>query len=527
MENTATTEGCGDFLNGGLSQVSETPLNGLKPAAHVGKGGLDVGKSRAGGIPVTTLSSHVGTLAVAHDDHVLVLELAHRPLDHMEQSTMGRRKRPEGKRAPNGASTIYLGKDGKWHGRVTMGVRDDGKPDRRHVERKTETEVIRAVRALERQRDSGQATKPGRAWTVEKWLTHWVETIAAPSVRPNTLAGYRTAVHKHLIPGVGAHRIDRLQPDHLEKLYARIVKAGNKPGTAHQVHRTIKTALFVAVARGHIARNPAQLARAPRVDEDEIVPFTVEEAQRILAAAANRRNGVRFALALSLGLRKGEALGLKWSRIDLDTGVLHTPRQLQRHKWEHGCDNPHECGKHLHKVKQCKPVCKRHQKCPPICPPHCTGHAVACPKRHGGGLREVEVKSRAGKRTVGIPGPLLNALMAHKVSQDQEREFAGSEWREGGWVFTQPNGQPIDPRADHAEWKRLLDDAGVRDARLHDARHTAATMLLVLKVPLPAIMEVMGWAEASVAKRYVHVPDEVILGIASQVEQLLWTVKPD
>jgi integrase len=67
----------------------------------------------------------------------------------------------------------------------------------------------------------------------------------------------------------------------------------------------------------------------------------------------------------------------------------------------------------------------------------------------------------------------------------------------------------------------------VRDARLHDARHTAATMLLVLKVPLPVIMEVMGWAEASVAKRYVHVPDEVILGIAGQVERLLWAVKPN
>lgn len=76
-----------------------------------------------------------------------------------------------------------------------------------------------------------------------------------------------------------------------------------------------------------------------------------------------------------------------------------------------------------------------------------------------------------------------------------------------------------------AEWKSLLDEAAVRDARLY-ARHTAATMLRVLTVPLPAIMEVMGWAEASVAKRYVHVPDEVILGIAGQVEELLWTAKP-
>jgi integrase len=138
----------------------------------------------------------------------------------------------------------------------------------------------------------------------------------------------------------------------------------------------------------------------------------------------------------------------------------------------------------------------------------------------------VEVKSRAGKRTIGIPKPLLEALREHKKTQDIEREFAGTEWREGGWVFAQPTGRPIDPRADHDEWKSLLAEAKVRDARLHDARHTAATMLLVLKVPLPAIMEVMGWGEASVAKRYVHVPTEVILSIAGQVEGLLWKAAP-
>lgn len=440
---------------------------------------------------------------------------------------MPRRKRPEGTRRPNGASSVYPGSDGYWHGRVTMGVRDDGTPDRRHVKRKKEADVWAAVRELERQRERGQVTKPGRAPTLAQWLTQWVETIAAPSVRASTLAGYRTAVYKHLIPGVGAHRIDRLQPDHLEKLYAKIMESGAKAGTAHQVHRTVKTALSVALDREHIAKNPAKLAKAPRVDEDEIVPFTVEEAQRLLNACEKRRNGARFALALSLGLRKGEALGLKWSRIDLDTGTLYTPRQLQRQKWKHGCDDPHACAKELHKTKPCKPDCTRHQRaCPPVCPQDCTGHASACPERHGGGLREVEVKSRAGKRTVGIPAPLLEALKHHREVQDAEREHAGTEWHEGEWVFTQPNGKPIDPRADHDEWKSLLADAGVRDARLHDARHTAATMLLVLKVPLPAIMEVMGWSEASVAKRYVHVPNEVILGIAGQVEQLLWAAKP-
>nr|WP_325050202.1 tyrosine-type recombinase/integrase [Amycolatopsis panacis] len=406
-----------------------------------------------------------------------------------------------------------------------MGFKDNGEPDRRHVEREDEGDVIAAVRELERQRDAGTALKAGsRAWTVETWLTHWVETIAAPSVRENTAAGYRTAVYRHLIPGLGAHRLRRLEPEHLEKLYSKMTAAGLKPGTAHQVHRTAKTAFKIAGDRGHMTKNPASLAKPPRVDEDEIIPFTPDEGKRIIAAAEKRRNGARFVVALALGLRRGEALGLKWSRVDRDAGLLRTPRQLQRYAWKHGCEDPHACGERLHKRKPCPSGCRRHKRaCPPVCPPDCAGHAASCPRRHGGGLREVDVKSKAGRRTVGIPGPLLAMLKRQKAAQDAEREFAGTLWHEGDWVFAQPTGYPIDPRIDHDEWKALLAEAKVRDARLHDARHTAATMLLVLKVPLPAIMEVMGWGDAGVAKRYVHVPSEVVTSVAGQVGDFLWS----
>jgi Phage integrase, N-terminal SAM-like domain len=170
---------------------------------------------------------------------------------------------PSKGRASNGASSIYRGRDGDWHGRVTMGTRDDGRPDRRHVRAKTRAEVTRKVRELEKSREAGTVRRAGRAWTVEQWLTHWVENIAAPFVRPNTLAGYRVAVRVHLIPGVGAHRLDRLEPEHLERLYVRMMRNGSAAGTAHQAHRTIRTALGEAVRRGHLARNPAALAKAP------------------------------------------------------------------------------------------------------------------------------------------------------------------------------------------------------------------------------------------------------------------------
>ena len=132
------------------------------------------------------------------------------------------------------------------------------------------------------------------------------------------------------------------------------------------------------------------------------------------------------------------------------------------------------------------------------------------------------MKSRAGRRAVGIPAPLVEALRQHREAQRKEREIAGQLWVEGDWVFAQQNGRPIDPRADHDAWKALLKEAGVRDARLHDARHTAATMLLVLGVPTRAVMEVMGWSQMAMTTRYQHLAPELIGGIASQVAGLLW-----
>jgi len=426
-------------------------------------------------------------------------------------------------RAANLRSSIYQAKDGRWHGRVTMGVRDDGTPDRRHVRGKDKAAVTAKVRQLERQREDGLIVKPGRPWTAGQWLAYWLENIARPSVRYKPYIGYRTAVHRHLVPGIGAHRIDRIQPEHFERLYARMLAAGLKPGTAHQVHRTARTAFGEAVKRGYIARNPAALARPPRVEETEVDPFEADEISRILAAALARRNGVRFVLALALGLRQGEALGLQWSRLHEPSQTLEIMRALQRRTWQHGCADPHACSARYHKTVPCPSDCTRHKRqCPPPCPPDCQGHARWCPQRHDGGLVEVDVKSRAGRRGIALPGQLYDLIIKHRKAQDAEREHAGTEWHEGDWMFTQPNGKPLDPRRDLAEWKDLLRAAGVRDARLHDARHTAATTLLLLGVPERAVMDVMGWSHSAMVRRYAHVTARLRRRIADQLNDYLW-----
>ncbi|SCL15178.1 tyrosine-type recombinase/integrase [Micromonospora inyonensis] len=396
-------------------------------------------------------------------------------------------------RKPNGASSIYKGSDGSWHGRVTVGVQDDGKPDRRHVRGKTEAVVTKKVRQLERERDNGTVRKPGQRWTVKTWLTHWVENIAAPSVRENTIAGYRVAVYRHLVPGIGAHRLDRLEPEHLERFYVRMQEKGSAAATAHQAHRTIRTALNEAVRRGHLSRNPATLAKPPRLNDDEIEPYTVEEVRRLLAATRGRRNSARWAVALALGLRQGEALGLKWADVDLDAGALVVRRGRQRPRWRHGCTEP--CGRKF------------------------GGH---CPDRQPTRAETAETKSRAGRRTIGLPDELVELLRRHRREQEEERATAAQLWTDGGWLFATPTGEPVNPRTDYDEWKRLLNLAGLRDGRLHDARHTAATVLLILGVAERAVMGIMGWSNSAMATRYQHLTGQVRRDIAKRVGGLLW-----
>lgn len=436
------------------------------------------------------------------------------------------KRRPEGTRAPNGAGSVYFSKaDGLWHGRIIVGVKDDGSPDRRHRTGHTEKEVIDKLDKLKADVAKGTLRKPGRVPTVAEWLTHWVENIESRTARFKTMEKHRGAVYKYLIPGVGAHRMDRVRAEQFEKLYAKIEQSGTVSlYVVHQVHRTARAAFNEALRREVITgRNVVSDARPPRLEEVEREPIEADDARRLIVAALKRRNGLRFVLALALGIRQGEALGIRWQRLDERRRELKFPTQLQRQKWLHGCDDPHACGEKWHKTAPCKKPCKRHTRpCPPPCPPNCAEHARHCEKRHGGGLQEVPVKSRAGKRGWAIPDPLWDLIEAHRKGQDAEREYAGTAWQGDGLMFTQADGRPIDPRADRREWKALLAEAKVPEVRLHDARHTAATVLAFLEVAPRVAMELMGWSDAKMMLRYQHATDAMKRDAADRIGKYFW-----
>ena len=116
-------------------------------------------------------------------------------------------------RNPNQQSSVYFGNDGHWHGRVTVGRKDDGSLDRRHVMSKSKGIVVTKVRGLERLRDEARVPRAGRAWTVERWLNYWLEEIARPNVRDSSYVAYKTAVVKHLIPVIGGQRLVDSNPN--------------------------------------------------------------------------------------------------------------------------------------------------------------------------------------------------------------------------------------------------------------------------------------------------------------------------
>jgi integrase len=387
---------------------------------------------------------------------------------------MTRRKVTTKRPRASGESSIYQDDDGRWHGFVSMGKKENGRRDRRHVSAAKRADVVTRVRALEAKRDAGMVEAAGQAPTVGGWLDHWLDNIAARKVRARTLESYRSTVRLHLRPGVGHHRLDRLQPEHLELLYAALADKGLSPASILRAHRVLSRALRVATQRGKVARNVATLVDPPTVKRPQTaLPLTADEAKSVLAAAQQHRNAARWTVALAVGLRQSEALGLRWSDVDLDKGTLTVRRGL-------------------HRVAQ-------------------------------QGLVYEEPKADRSRRTLALPGQLVEALRAHRGAQLQERVTAGPLWQENDPVFAQVNGRPIERKSDWKAWKRLLDEAGVRDVRLHDGRHTAATLLLSEGVHPRVVMEVLGHSQMrTTTDTYSHVMPALGKDAAERMGKALW-----
>lgn len=443
-------------------------------------------------------------------------------------------------RAPNGSSSIYLGKDKRWHTYVTVGHKPDGALDRRHIHRKTAGEVAKAVDEL-KERMARSSAGASKAMTVEQWLTYWLENVVRPNLAYSTSSGYTSIIKTHLIPHLGQWRMDgsrnRLEPEHVEAMILKMRKAGLASTYVLQTFRILSKATKDAMRRGRAGRNVCDMIDPPKARGGKVDAHSLAEAQALLSTAMTDRNAARWLLGILLGPRQGEALGLRWHRLHLESDQPHMEvrKQLQRHKWQHGCDDPAACAVRRCRTQGCAPEyghgcdpacgkrlayacpdrravsrCARHTRpCPPLCPPGCTGHASACPMRRDGGLVEVAVKSQKGERDIPLPPVVVEQLRLLREVQIRWCAERGRQWDPKGFVFINDEGRPMDPRRDHAAWERLLQRAGVPDSRLHAARHTAATSMLASGTDSRVVQEIMGHSRIAVTEGYIDVAKEL------------------
>jgi integrase len=335
---------------------------------------------------------------------------------------------------------------------------------------KTRAEVKAKLAALQAELTRGQLPA-GRVPTVAEFLRSWLEISVKPRLRPLTYAGYKVNVEKHLIPTLGRYRLDQLTPLQVQELMNERLSAGLSTRSVAYIHQVLRTALGLAVRWDLVSRNVARLVDRPRIERKRINPLTPDEARKFLAAIRGHRLEALFSVALALGLRQGEALGLRWDDINFSAGTLRVSHQLQR-------------------------IDTRLTLVPP--------------------------KTEKSRRTLVMPELIVERLREHEKRQVVEKLWAGSKWQENGLIFANRVGEPTQARRVIEQFHEALAHAGLRRVRFHDLRHSCATLLLVQGVSPRVVMEVLGHSEIALTMNaYSHVVPELQQEAAHRMQAIL------
>ena len=389
------------------------------------------------------------------------------------------------KRARNEGSIYRQQTDGRWVAAISVGYRN-GRRRRKKFFGATRGAVAAQLTQALHDHQHGLPVAPDRQ-TVGTFLTRWLEDSVKPSVRPTTYRSYQQLVDLHLKPGLGRYPLAKLTPQQVQTFLndqhrgGRILKSYQDqesprtltPRTVQYIHAVLRRALNQAMRWGMVPRNVAALVTPPRVIQQEVQPFTPQQARDFLGMIATHRLCPLIAVALSCGLRQGEALGLRWADgVDLDQGMLHVRHALQT---------------------------------------------------VGGTRQLVELKTARSRRTLTLPATLVTLLRAHRTRQRERQLAASPQWHETGFVFTTRDGQPLDGGNVTRDFKKLLAAAGLPPLRFHDLRHSCASFLLAQGVSPRVVMEILGHSQISLTMNtYAHVLPSLQTEAAHRMNALLW-----
>ena len=376
-------------------------------------------------------------------------------------------------RTAAGSGSIRQRPDGRWEARLTLG-HDEGTGKRKtlSIYGATQKEVKKKMTEKLRQLDTNTYIADDKR-TLAQYLDTWFAEFIVPTQKPYTITTYRGVIKNHLKPNLGAVRLCDLTTEQVQKMVRKLVNAGKAPKTIKNVLTVLNSALEQAVKAQTIQRNPAKFAKIPAVRVKDIHPFSPSEIVAFVDAAQDSAYYAPLMCCLFLGLREGEALGLSWDSVDFENSRAVICRQLQKEKSK------------------------------------------------GGGFYIQEGTKNGQSRTLDVPVFLLEILREEQHRQCLARIAAGPAWQ-NTWnlCFTDALGRCINPHTLWANFKRIAASIGLPDARVHDLRHTNATLALLNGDDLKTVQANLGHATAAFTlQRYVHASEEMKRASANRMQQ--------
>jgi integrase len=354
-------------------------------------------------------------------------------------------------------------------------------PEGRRIQRLFETKAERDRELLSLR----TGTKSALAGDIklEPYLKAWLEKVAKGRVKDSTYDHYAHYVEKHLIPGLGHVRLDKLSPAQVQSFMSTKLAGGVSPRTVNHMRRILGNALNSAIKWGLLNRNAAELADPPKIPKAKRQKLDTADALALLEAIRGHRYEALIVLTLVTGLRQGEILGTCWEDLDLELGILYLHHQLQLRE-----------GKYQ--------------------------------------LVDVKTDAEEAERPMALPEQVIDLLSKRRAEQAKEREEAGGSWerwkvgdRSFEWplVFTTELGRPLNRHVVTHTFQKILAQAELPHMRFHDLRGSTATFLAALGVHPRVAQEYLGHADMGTTMRYyTDVLPESRRDASERLAGLLW-----
>ena len=339
-----------------------------------------------------------------------------------------------------GEGTIYKRPDGRWEARVVVGRTVSGNPKRRGVYGKTRKEVAEKLNKLLTDHHAGRLAQSASQATVQSHLELWLSLRT--DLEAATIAYYQHMIRAYINPGIGEIKLTTLTPLHLEHLMANLARKGLSVRTVEGAYKTLSTALAQAVRWELIPESPIRKIKRPPRPKSKRQVWSKEQARQFLKVARTDRLYALYLLAILTGLRRGELLGLRWQAVNFEERTVQIQHTLI---FVNG---------------------KRHAKDKP--------------------------KTSASERCFKVSGEVLTALRARQEQYALERQVAGADWQELGYVFCSRNGTGLYENTLRASFKRLTEQAQLPRLTPHEMRHTFTSLALLKGADIKEISRRLG-----------------------------------